>query len=93
MSNPTPSNHPIFGRLALGALGAALLCSISGAAQQSELSPYSRYGFGLIGQLQAPLAFAIATATAAPFLFLLCVRHDRSNQSPQELTDQQPHSL
>ena len=32
----------------------ALLCSISGAAQQSELSPYSRYGFGLIGQLQAP---------------------------------------
>ncbi len=25
-----------------------------GWAQQSELSPYSRYGFGLIGQLQAP---------------------------------------
>ena len=54
MSNPTPSNHPTFGRLALAALGVALLFSISGAAQQSELSPYSRYGFGLIGQLQAP---------------------------------------
>jgi hypothetical protein len=54
MSNPAPSNHPTFGRLALAILGVAMLCSISGAAQQSELSPYSRYGFGLIGQLQAP---------------------------------------
>jgi len=54
MTNPTPSNDPKFGRLALAALGVALLFSTSGTAQQSELSPYSRYGFGLIGQLQAP---------------------------------------
>lgn len=32
----------------------ALACFSFVHAQQSELSPYSRYGFGLIGQLQAP---------------------------------------
>ncbi len=54
MTNLTPSNDPKFGRLALVALGVALLFSIPGTAQQSELSPHSRYGFGLIGQLQPP---------------------------------------
>ena len=54
MTNPTPSNDPKLGRLALVALGVAMLFSIPGTAQQSELSPYSRYGFGLIGQLQPP---------------------------------------
>ena len=54
MTNPTPSNDPKFGRWALAALGVALLFCIQGTAQQSELSPYSRYGFGLIGQLQPP---------------------------------------
>ena len=54
MTNTTPSNDPKFGRLALAALGVAMLFSIPGTAQQSELSPYSRYGFGLIGQLQPP---------------------------------------
>ena len=54
MTNPIPSNDPKFGRLALAALGMALLFSVPSTAQQSELSPYSRYGFGLIGQLQAP---------------------------------------
>ena len=54
MTNPTPSNDPKFGRWALAALGVALLFCIQGTAQQSELSPYSRYGFGLIGQLHPP---------------------------------------
>ena len=45
-----------FTKRGLGAV-LALLSLIVGTslhAQQSELSPYSRYGFGLIGQLNAP---------------------------------------
>ena len=38
----------------IGVLFFGLLTSTGALAQQSELSPYSRYGFGLIGQLQAP---------------------------------------
>lgn len=54
MIDPTPSKNPPFGRLVVVVVFAAHLFPGISTAQQSELSPYSRYGFGLIGQLQAP---------------------------------------
>ena len=54
MNNPTSSRNLIVGRLVVAGVFAAQLCAGNAVAQQSEFSPYSRYGFGLVDQLQAP---------------------------------------
>ena len=48
---------PLFGRLTIAVVFAGCMFPFTSSAQQSEISPYSRHGFGLLGQLHTP-AFA-----------------------------------
>ena len=62
INNNRPSRRAIFSSLRAGLIlaGWTLVLQTHVAAQQSEFSPYSRFGFGLINQANTPVATGLA---------------------------------